>query len=128
MEKTNKTDLINKISKDESVPIRTVRKVISAFLNDIAKDLQAGHEVMLGGFGTFYVTKSKGRNITNPKTGLKKTYKANYRIGFKPSNSIKPRNEEVTEQQIIYTPLPEDYYKKLLNADGSTQGNENRKK
>lgn len=107
--KVTKNDLIKRIAKDEGIPTRTVRKLITALFNDIAGELANDNTITIDSFGSFYINEGKGRTLTNPKDGLKKTYKSIKRIGFKPSGKIKPKNQPDTIEH-VFSPLPKGYF------------------
>lgn len=85
----NKTDLIESISVEVSVPKATVKKVIDSYHKSVQMALAKGEKVALPGFGTFQVSESKERNARNPKTGESMLIAAAKRPRFKPGKGLK---------------------------------------
>ncbi len=65
----NKEQLINKIVDETGISKARVKQCLELFLNTIIKALKKGKKVSLVGFGSFQVTKRKGRKGVNPRTG-----------------------------------------------------------
>ena len=65
----NKSDLIEKVSKQTGLAKSKTNDVINSVMESIQQSLSKGKKVTLVGFGTFDVAKRKARKGRNPKTG-----------------------------------------------------------
>jgi DNA-binding protein HU-beta len=84
-----KTDLIQAIVKKIGLSKRQAEEILSAILEEIEKALSKGDELVLTGFGKFYVAKRKAREGVNPKTGEKIKIPAAKVPKFKAGKSLK---------------------------------------
>jgi len=84
-----KTDLIQAIVKKIGLSKRQAEEILSAILGEIEKALSKGDELILTGFGKFYVAKRKAREGVNPKTGEKIKIPAAKVPKFKAGKSLK---------------------------------------
>ena len=84
-----KTDLIQAIVKKIGLSKRQAEEILSAILGEIEKALSKGDELVLTGFGKFYVAKRKAREGVNPKTGEKIKIPAAKVPKFKAGKSLK---------------------------------------
>lgn len=64
-----KAELIDKIAISAGISRSAAINALNATLDNITKALKKGHKVTLLGFGTFAVSKRKGRTGRNPRTG-----------------------------------------------------------
>ncbi len=64
-----KSDLIEAIASDVSVPKATSEKMINTFIDQIKSALSSGGKVTITGFGTFTVSHRAARTGRNPQTG-----------------------------------------------------------
>lgn len=69
MPKATKEDLISAMVKATECSKTCAGDCLNAILDEIAKDLKAGKDVVLTGFGTFSVSHRKAREGRNPQTG-----------------------------------------------------------
>ena len=88
----NKTEIIELISLRTGFTKKKVEIIINFFLDKIEDEVQSGKEVEIRGFGTFYQTTQKKRQIKSPIAGKTIEVPAKNKIGFKAS--------KVTEKQI----------------------------
>ncbi|AOX99775.1 HU family DNA-binding protein [Jeongeupia sp. USM3] len=65
----NKSELIDAIAESAGLSKAAAGKSLDAAVEAISKALQAGDEVTLVGFGTFYVAEREARSGRNPRTG-----------------------------------------------------------
>lgn len=65
----NKAELIDKIAHDAGITKVAAARVIESVIEGIAGSLRKGERTALVGFGTFTVTRRKGRTGRNPQTG-----------------------------------------------------------
>ncbi len=65
----NKTELIEKITKEVGISKSNANKSLTAIIDSITATLKKGKTVTLVGFGTFRVSKRKARKGRNPRTG-----------------------------------------------------------
>jgi len=85
----NKTELCAAIAKETGLKNSEVEKVIRAFTETVTKQLKKGNKIQLVGFGTFEVSKRKGRTGHNPQTGESIKIKASKAPKFKAGKSLK---------------------------------------
>jgi integration host factor subunit beta len=69
MPNTTKHDLIVDVSKTTGLTQADTKIVVEELLDTIAKNLEAGKNIEIRGFGTFYTRIRKPRPARNPKTG-----------------------------------------------------------
>lgn len=69
MAKVTKEDLAGIMVKVAGCSKKCATDCLNAILDNIAKNLKAGKDVVLTGFGTFKVSKRKARMGRNPQTG-----------------------------------------------------------
>jgi DNA-binding protein HU-beta len=65
----SKSELIDKLAADVSLPKTKVKEVVDAFVKAINDGLAASGKVTLSGLGNFTKTTRKARSGRNPKTG-----------------------------------------------------------
>lgn len=64
-----KAELIDKIAISAGISKTAAINALNATMDNITKALKKGQKVTLLGFGTFAVSKRKGRTGRNPRTG-----------------------------------------------------------
>ncbi len=69
MTKVTKEELIAAITKTVECSKKCAGDCLNTILNEITKNLKAGKDVVLTGFGTFSLSKRKARTGRNPQTG-----------------------------------------------------------
>jgi DNA-binding protein HU-beta len=84
-----KEGLIQAMVKKTGSSKRAAEETLSVILGEIEKGLSKGEELVLTGFGKFYVAKRKAREGVNPKTGAKIKIPAMKVPRFKPGKSLK---------------------------------------
>ncbi len=65
----NKSQLIEALAKEESLPIKKAEEVVNTVFGDMEKALINGERVEIRGFGSFKVKQYEGYKGRNPKTG-----------------------------------------------------------
>ncbi len=65
----NKSQLIEALAKEESLPIKKAEEVGNTVFGDMEKALINGERVEIRGFGSFKVKQYDGYKGRNPKTG-----------------------------------------------------------
>jgi len=65
----NKSQLIESLAKEESLPIRNAEVVVSTVFGEMESALIRGERVEIRGLGSFKVKKYDGYKGRNPKTG-----------------------------------------------------------
>lgn len=65
----NKGELVAKISEELGLTQKQIDEVVTAFLEEIKKQVARGEKITLTGFGTFSKKDRKGRTGRNPRTG-----------------------------------------------------------
>ena len=89
MAKVTKEDLIEVLAKKVCCSKKEANDAVNLFLAEISKDLKAGKDVVLTGFGTFKVAKRKARTGRNPQTGASIKIAAKKVPRFKAGKSLK---------------------------------------
>jgi len=84
-----KQDLVEIMAKACTISKNQANDCLNMILDEIAKSLKKGQDVVLTGFGTFSVIKRKARAGINPKTGQKINIPARKAPKFKPGKSLK---------------------------------------
>jgi nucleoid DNA-binding protein len=84
-----KQDLVEIMAKACTISKNQANDCLNMILDEIAKSLKKGQDVVLTGFGTFSVVKRKARTGINPKTGQKINIPARKAPKFKAGKSLK---------------------------------------
>ncbi|MXP51363.1 HU family DNA-binding protein [Pantoea sp. SoEX] len=85
----NKSQLINQIALDSSIPKAVVGRVLNAFTGSISSALKRGDDVVIVGFGTFSVRNRAARVGRNPQTGQEINIPAGKIPGFRAGKTLK---------------------------------------
>ena len=85
----NKTELVERIASEATLPKSEVQKCWEAFEQAITSALKSGEEVQITGFGKFYVQERKAREGRNPQTGEKIQIAASKVPSFSAGNALK---------------------------------------
>ena len=85
----NKTELVERIADEATLPKGEVQKYWEAFEQAISNALKGGEEVQITGFGKFYVQERKAREGRNPQTGEKMKIAASKAPSFSAGNALK---------------------------------------
>jgi DNA-binding protein HU-beta len=90
MEKTmNKSELIKHIATKSEISQAAAGRALGSLIEAVTKTLKKGGTVSLVGFGSFSVTKRKGRTGRNPSTGAAIKIKAAKVPRFRPGKGLK---------------------------------------
>ena len=65
----NKAVVIDEVARKTGLPFAQARRIVDAFLEEVARGLANGERVTITGFGTFEVRKRKARLGRVPQTG-----------------------------------------------------------
>jgi len=68
----NRKQLIAEIAKQSGLPRKDVVKLLSIFSQAMAKRLARGEKITISGFGTFVLSKRRGRIGINPQNPKQK--------------------------------------------------------
>ena len=85
----NKTELVERIADEATLPKSEVQKYWEAFEQTVSSALKSGEEVQITGFGKFYVQERKAREGRNPQTGEKMKIAASKVPSFSAGNALK---------------------------------------
>jgi DNA-binding protein HU-beta len=77
----NKTELIDKLANETSLPKTKVKDVLDVFFKVVGEELSSSGKVSLAGFGNFTKTVRPARSGRNPKTG--ETIQISEKLGVK---------------------------------------------
>ncbi|NIA09325.1 MAG: hypothetical protein GWP10_06260 [Nitrospiraceae bacterium] len=86
-----KAELTDKIAQRTGGSIKDTAEFINAFVEEVSESLAAGEEVVLTGFGKFYVSQKKERIGRNPRTGETLKIAAHKSPGFKVGVSLREK-------------------------------------
>ena len=87
----NKTQLIDKIAKENNLTKKQVAETVDAMIAAIGDALVAGDSVQFLGFGTFSVKEIAAHNGRNPRTGEVVQIAASRRPAFSASKALKDK-------------------------------------
>ena len=82
-------NIVDSVAAEVDMPQAKVDAVLKAFENAIARQLGAGGETRIAGFGTFKVTQRSARTSRNPRTGEPVDVPARTAPSFKAGKSLK---------------------------------------
>lgn len=85
----NKSNLVEEISNTSGLTKADSERALNAFLDVVLKTLQAGDEVAIVGFGSFFVKETAARNGRDFKSGKVITIPARKSVKFKPGKNLK---------------------------------------
>lgn len=89
MARISKSDLIEKVAKELSIPATTARRTVGMALNIIESHLRQGDEVALQDFGTFKVAQAPARTMVDHLHGKGELkVPARKRARFVPSKNL----------------------------------------
>ena len=89
-----KTQLIEKVAKENGISKRAVAEMYDAITGAIASTLIEGEDVQLSGFGLFSVRVVNARTGRNPKTNEPVQIPTTRRISFVASKVLKEKMNE----------------------------------
>lgn len=89
MAKVTKEELVEAMTKKVECSKKCASDCLNIILDEVAKNLKAGKDVVLTGFGTFTVSKRKARTGRNPQTGATIKIPAKTVPRFKAGKSLK---------------------------------------
>ncbi len=84
-----KADLVARMAAASGLTKAAAQRALDGCLAGIRTSLRRGEAVTLVGFGTFTVTRRKGRKGRNPRTGQPMTIQAARVARFRPSRALK---------------------------------------
>jgi len=64
----NKTDLIERISRESDLPLKKADKLVNLVFREMSESLAKGERVEIRGFGSFKIKHYDGYKGVNPKT------------------------------------------------------------
>jgi DNA-binding protein HU-beta len=85
----NKTELVEKLSKDAGISKAQAEEAIKSFAEAVAKTAKKDGKLTLVGFGTFSLAKRKARKGRNPRTGEEIKIKAGKTVKFTAGKKLK---------------------------------------
>ena len=86
-----KAQLADSIHNQLGLPKNQSVQVFESILEIIKKTLGNGEDVMISGFGKFYVKEKRGRRGRNPQTGEDLMLGSRRVVGFKCSGKLRDR-------------------------------------
>ncbi len=82
-----KQDLIEKVYLSTDVSKKDITIVVNSFLNTLLESVKSGERIELRGFGTFYLSEKKERQVYSPIAQKKVDVSAGYNVMFKSSKA-----------------------------------------
>ena len=64
-----KEEMIAVMADNSGINKRQATQALTAFIDNVTKELKQGKKVIFAGFGTFAISKRKARQGRNPQTG-----------------------------------------------------------
>ena len=89
MAKITRMDLEKKLHEKLSLTRADARKILSFIFEEMARALLRGDQVVIRGFGKFYIKQKKARMAMNPRTGEKILVPAKKVVKFRPAKRLK---------------------------------------
>ncbi|NQT56356.1 MAG: integration host factor subunit alpha [Desulfobacteraceae bacterium] len=86
-----KSDIINSIHNSTDLKLYQVTKTVEDLLELIKKTLESGEDILISGFGKFYVKNKNDRRGRNPATGNDMMLGARKVVTFKCSPVLKKK-------------------------------------
>ena len=86
-----KAHLVDSIHNQLGLPKNQSVQVFESILEIIKKTLENGENIMISGFGKFYVKEKRGRRGRNPATGEDLILRSRRVVGFKCSGKLRER-------------------------------------
>ncbi len=83
------TELAKPVANKTGLSQKKAREVITAFLDEIVKQVDSGESVRIAGLGIFERRVQKARKVRNPRTGKMMKVSEKKKFVFKPSAKIK---------------------------------------
>jgi integration host factor subunit beta len=84
-----RADLIAKVYRATSLPLKESEGVVCAIFESIVRVLRSGQKVEIRGFGCFNTRQRRGRIGRNPRTGAKVKVPAKTIPFFKPGKALR---------------------------------------
>jgi integration host factor subunit alpha len=84
-----KDDLINSIYSNLELSKKNSAQVVESVLEIIKTRLEGGEDVLISGFGKFFVSEKKGRRGRNPQTGEDLTLGPRRVVNFRCSGTLR---------------------------------------
>lgn len=84
-------DIVRDFARKENITIGDSDQLIKSFLRLIEDTVSEGHDVMLTGFGKFYLAKRAPGRTVHPVTKESMTIPASKSMSFKVSDKVKNR-------------------------------------
>jgi DNA-binding protein HU-beta len=88
-----RSDIIVSISKGTGIPVKEVRTVVEAFLEEVKEVYYSNSRIEFRGFGVFGNKFRKGRIGRNPRTNEEVKIPGRWMPTFKPSKVLKKEIE-----------------------------------
>lgn len=85
----NRSDLLSVVHMKTGASPETVRMISDCIFNTIRDSLHEGEDVMLPGFGRFFVKERAARRARNIYTGETMDISGGYMVRFRPSSALK---------------------------------------
>ena len=83
-----KSDIVDRVHERVGFSRREAEEAVDTLFKQIKLELEAGENVRISGFASFYLKDKKARNARNPKTGEPIVIKARRILSFKPSKQL----------------------------------------
>ena len=88
---TTKSDLIEAVAEVNGFPLNRSVEIIGILLELIKTKLAAGEDVLISGFGKFYIKKKRERRGRNPATGEDLMLEVRRVVTFKCSGQLRDK-------------------------------------
>lgn len=89
-----KTQLIEKIAKDNDLTKKQVSEIVDAALTAVTETLASGENIQIAGFGSFSVKEFAAHTGRNPRTNEAVEIPASRRVTFSAGKGLKDKLNE----------------------------------
>ena len=87
----NNKEFIIELSQRTGLTQSDVQRLVTAFVDEMVENFDAGNAVLVPSFGTFEVKKRLERVLVNPSTGKRMLVPPKLVLGFKPVAAVKEK-------------------------------------
>ena len=87
----NNKEFISRLATKMDISPKEAQKLTTAFINELAENLDDGNSLTIQGFGSFEVKKKLERIVVNPTTKQRMLVPPKLALSFKPSNLLKDK-------------------------------------
>jgi integration host factor subunit alpha len=87
----SKVDIVDRVTETIGLTRKKSTKTVEVLLEIIKRTLESGDDVLVSGFGKFFIQEKASRNGRNPATGGAMRLPSRKRVAFKCSGKLRAR-------------------------------------